>query len=77
VAPSVLRQGDPPPARARLLLATDAYVRFPTVTIHQGGPEIASLRVPWPAAPGRVFRVPSRILDSVDFTAGDITVGVR
>jgi thioredoxin reductase len=77
VAPSVVRQGGPAPARSRLLLATDRYVRLPQVSILQRGEEIATLRVPWPAAPGRVFRLPSRALDPVDFTAGDVTLRLR
>jgi thioredoxin reductase len=76
IAPGIVRQGDPAPARSRLLLGTDSYVRFPKVSISQRGLEIASERVPWPAAPGRVFRLPSRFLEQIDFTAGDVAVQV-
>ena len=75
VAPSVVRQGDPAPARSRLLLGPRAATSGSRqVSIVQRGAEIASARVPWPAAPGRVFRLPSRVLDRVDFTAGDVTL---
>ena len=77
VAPSLLRDGDPAPARHRLLLWTNELVRRPHVGITQDGREIAHRRLPWPASPGRVFRIPSDLLDNADFSAGDITIRVR
>ena len=77
VAPGLLRRGDPAPARGRLLLWTDELVRFPHVTVHQSGREIAHRTLPWPASPGRVFRVPSSILSAVDYSGGDVTIGLR
>ncbi|MBJ7339241.1 FAD-dependent oxidoreductase [Mycolicibacterium sp.] len=76
VSPSLLRVGDPAPPRKRLLLWTDELIRFPTVTASQGGEVIATTRTPWPASPGRVFRVPSSVLAAVDPDRGDVTIGV-
>ena len=77
VAPGLLRHGDPSPPRGRLLLWTDQLIRFPKVTVSQAGQVIASRRLPWPASPGRVFRVPSSILDSVDPGRGAVSIMVH
>ncbi len=58
VAPQVIRPGGPAPARGRLLTWTTGFRRFPQVTATQNGRLIGSTRLAWPAAPGRVFRVP-------------------
>ena len=76
VSPGVLRPSDPPPPRGRLLLWSDRYVPFPRVVVRQGGTVIGCRRLWWPAAPGRVFRVPSSILSGIDWTAGDVTIGL-
>ena len=62
ITPQILRSGDPAPARHRLLAWSDAYVPMPRVQAIQGGRVLASRHVPWPAAPGRVFRIPSSLL---------------
>lgn len=77
VAPRLLRPGDPPPARNRLLLRTDAYVPTPTVVLHQEGRVVSTRRLWWPAAPGRVFRVPAAVLKPVDPRGGPVTIGLR
>ncbi len=77
VAPSVIRPGDPAPPRNRLLLWTDTFVRTPHITLTQDGKTIAHRRVWWPAAPGRVFRVPADILKSIDPTGGLTTIGLE
>jgi thioredoxin reductase len=77
IAPGLLRRGDVAPARGRLLLWSERLVRFPELSVWQGGTEIARRRMPWPAAPGRVFRVPASVLAHVDFSAGDVTVRLR
>lgn len=77
VAPGLLRPGDPPPPRARLLLWTDELVRLPRVTAHQDGRVLAERRLPWPAAPGRVFRVPWSLLSGAHPAGGPVTLGVR
>lgn len=76
VTPAVLRADDPAPARHRLLCWTDTFVAFPRVTLSQDGHVVASRRLAWPAAPGRVFRVPSGLLGAVDWTGGPLTLDV-
>jgi hypothetical protein len=76
VAPGVLRPGDPAPPRHRLLSWTDELVRLPTVVASQRGKVIGSRRVPWPCSPGRVFRIPSGLLDPVDFDGGPVRLSV-
>ncbi|HYF72467.1 MAG TPA: FAD-dependent oxidoreductase [Nocardioides sp.] len=74
VSPGLVRPGDPAPPRHRLLLWTDEYVGAPRVVLEQGGRVVARKRVLWPAAPGRVFRVPSDVLDGIDPRGGSVTV---
>ena len=76
VSPQVLRAGDPSPARRRLLLWTDRFVAFPTVVLRQDGVVVARKRLWWPAAPGRVFRVPSSILRKVNL-GDDLSIGLE
>ena len=77
VSPGLVRAGDPAPARGRLVLWTDEHVGRPRVDVHQDGRLLASVRVPWPASPGRAFRVPARVLDGVDPARGDVTISLR
>lgn len=77
IAPNLVRAGDPAPARNRLLLWTDELIRRPEVVVRQAGVELARRRLPWPASPGRVCRVPSGILDRLDSTGGDVRLSVR
>ena len=69
IAPGILRPGDAPPARKRLLLWTDTRVRIPK---DHRAPRLATSSAErhcaWPASPGRVFRVPSSVLDKVNAT---------
>ena len=74
--PGLLRPGDPAPAR-RLLLCADELIRVPVVTVTQGGRFVGRRRLPWPASPGRVFRVPWSVLSPVDPHGGDVTIGLR
>lgn len=74
VSPGMLRPGDPAPPRKRLLLWTDEYVPVPRLVVEQDGRVVARKRILWPAAPGRVFRVPSDILDRVDPRGGAVTI---
>lgn len=76
VAPSFYRPTDPAPARHRLLMWTDTLIRVPKVIARQDGKVIGRKVLPWPASPGRVFRVPSSILRSVDPNGGPVTVTV-
>ena len=77
IAPSLLRPGDSAPARSRLLLWSDELIRLPHICITQDGREIARHRIPWPASPGRVFRLPFTLLDAVDRCGGDVTIALR
>lgn len=76
IAPSIVRPGDPAPARSRLLLWSDEFRRAPRLQVAQDGRQIARARLPWPMAPGRVFRVPSALLDGIDPHGGDVMVGL-
>jgi thioredoxin reductase len=76
ISPGILRPGDIAPARNRLLLWTDTLVRIPWIVVRQDGNVIARKTLPWPASPGRVFRVPSSVLDKADPGRGSITVSL-
>lgn len=77
ISPGRLERGDESPARGRYLLWTDELIRLPRVSVHQGGGVVASRVLPWPASPGRVFRVPAGLFADVDPGGGDVTVSVR
>jgi hypothetical protein len=72
IAPGLIRDATFGPPRGRLLAWTDELVRFPKVTVSQGGCVVAEKRLVWPASPGRVFRIPAHILDRVDHRGGDV-----
>ncbi|MEU7869985.1 FAD/NAD(P)-binding oxidoreductase [Dactylosporangium sp. NPDC049140] len=72
VAPQLIRPGGPPPARGRLLLWTAEHRRLPRVTAVQDGRRVGSVRPPWPAAPGRVFRVPYSLVRGADPGGGPV-----
>lgn len=76
VAPGILRPGDPAPARGRLLLWSSVHRSAPRIEVRQDGRVVDRRRVAWPATPGRVFRVPSAVLDRVDRTGGDVHLGL-
>ncbi|MEU3298063.1 FAD-dependent oxidoreductase [Streptomyces longwoodensis] len=76
VTPQILRPGDPAPARGRLLLWSDEFVRCPKVTIRQDGRVINRRILAWPMAPGRVFRIPSSVLQGVSHTGGPVHISV-
>lgn len=77
ISPGVIRPGDGPPPRHRLLTWTDTLVRVPRVVASQDGRVVGRRTLPWPASPGRVFRLPSSILDGVDPRGGEVTVSLR
>lgn len=76
ISPGLLRPGDGAPPRNRLLLWTDELVRIPKVVARQDGRVIGRRTLPWPASPGRVFRVPSSLLDRVNAAGGPVTVSL-
>jgi hypothetical protein len=62
ITPQILRPGDPAPARHRYLLWSDAFIRAPRIQAVHDGRVLTSRHLPWPAAPGRIFRIPSSLL---------------
>jgi thioredoxin reductase len=76
VSPGILRPESPAPARSRVLLWCEEYRRAPRIRITQDGRQLAGGRMPWPMSPGRVFRIPSSLLDGVDHHGGDVVVGL-
>jgi thioredoxin reductase len=74
ISPQLVEPGGVAPARRRLLSWTDEWVRRPLVEAVQGGRVVGRARPWWPAAPGRVFRIPSSILDAADPAGGEATV---
>ena len=77
ISPGILRPDDPGPPRGRYLLRTEQLVRLPRISITQHGKVLARRTIPWPASPGRVFRLPSRLFAGVDPTDGDVTVSMQ
>ena len=75
VSPSLIRVGDGAPARRRLLLWSDEYRSVARLVATQADVTVGRITLPWPAAPGRVLRVPWSLLANVDPDGGD--VGIR
>ena len=73
VTPQRVAVGVTPP-RGDLLLWCDRYQRFPVVRAVQDGQVLARRRILWPAAPGRVFRVPADLVASADAGAGPVVL---
>lgn len=76
VAPGIIRAGDPAPARNRLLLWTDDFVRRPEIIATQDGRIVGRTLVRWPASPGRIFRLPSKIVADADPHGGPVTLAL-
>jgi hypothetical protein len=76
ISPGIVRPGDCAPARRRLLSWSETLVPFPKVVVHQDGKLVGQKRVPWPASPGRVFRIPWSVLDSADPHGGAVTISL-
>jgi hypothetical protein len=73
VSPQRIAPGSTAP-RDNLLLWTDEYQRFPTVRAVQDGRVLAQKRLPWPAAPGRMFRAPAGLIAGADHSGGAVTI---
>lgn len=65
------------PSRDRYLGWVGGFARFPRVTVRQAGDVLATRRLPWPAVPGRIFRIPSSLLRDVTVSGGDVTIEVK
>jgi thioredoxin reductase len=76
IAPQILRPGDPAPARNRFLLWSDVFIRAPRIQVVHAGTVLASRRLAWPAAPGRVFRIPSDLLTNAGALPGEGTIHI-
>ncbi|MEU6717956.1 FAD-dependent oxidoreductase [Nonomuraea sp. NPDC046802] len=72
VAPQIVRPGGPPPSRGKLLLWSDDFRTLPRVAAVQDGRLLGRTRLPWPAAPGRVFRVPFSLVSCADPAGGPV-----
>jgi thioredoxin reductase len=76
VTPGRYRPDDPAPPRDRILAWATSYRPLPRVEARQGDRLVAAARLPWPASPGRVFRVPSSLLSNVRVGAGDVVIAL-
>ncbi|MEG0363536.1 NAD(P)/FAD-dependent oxidoreductase [Aurantimicrobium sp.] len=77
ISPALIRSDDQEAARGRLLSWSDKLIYFPRVAVRQKGKLVAQKRLWWPAAPGRVFRIPSSVLKNIDYSAGDIVISIN
>ncbi len=77
VSPTRFQPGGVGPARGVFLLWPDERHSRPTVVAEQDGREIGRLSTWWPAAPGRVYRLPYRILEGVKPAAGPVTLSIH
>jgi len=74
VAPSLLTAGSAAPSRRRLLLWADEHRAVPRLVARQDGREVGRRSLPWPVAPGRVFRAPWSLLAAADPGGGEVTI---
>jgi thioredoxin reductase len=73
VTPQRVAAGVAPP-RGDLLLWCDRYHRFPVVRAVQDGRVLARKRIRWPAAPGRIFRVPADLVAGASAQGGPVVI---
>lgn len=76
VTPGLYQAGLPAPSRGRLETWVSEHVRVPRVTVRQDGRVIARRTIPWPASPGRVFRLPWDLVTGADPAAGPIELSL-
>ena len=76
VTPQRVAPGVAPP-RGDLLLWCDRYQRLPVVRAVQDGRVLASRRILWPAAPGRVFRVPAALVSTAHPQGGPVVLDLQ
>jgi thioredoxin reductase len=63
--------------RDDMLLWTDRYTRLPVVRATQNGRLLARKRLAWPAAPGRIFRVPADLVATASPTGGPVVIDLE
>jgi hypothetical protein len=76
VTPQLVAPGATTP-RGDLLLWTDRHRSLPVVRATQAGRVLARRRLPWPAAPGRVFRIPSSLVATAVVGAGRVVIDLE
>ena len=76
ISPGILDPTTTPP-RKRLLSWPRLHITIPTVTITQNRQPVAQRRLPWPASPGRAFRIPASMLDHAHSDGGTITIDIH
>lgn len=76
IAPQRLSTRHRPP-RGYFSAWSSELIRTPTVVVRQGGEEIARRRLLWPAAPGRILRIPASVFDDVDFERGTVDLSIH
>lgn len=74
VAPQLVTPDGARAARGHLLFWVDEYRRAPRLEAVQDGRVLATVRTPWPAAPGRVYRAPWSLVAGARTEGGDVTV---
>jgi thioredoxin reductase len=76
VAPGLFHPGGPRPPRGRLLLWSVEPRPVARVVVRQDGRVLRRRTLPWPVSPGRVLRVPSRVLAPADPRGGPVTIAL-
>ena len=76
VTPQILRPSGGLPARSRLLLWCDEFINVPRVVARQDGNTLKTIRLPWPAAPGRIFRIPFSLVARADPNGGPVCISL-
>lgn len=76
ISPSRFSPGGPAPARGFVLLWPTSLHPRPTVVAQQDGREIGRLSTWWPAAPGRVYRVPHALLKNARPDGGPVSISL-
>jgi thioredoxin reductase len=76
LAPGVIRPYDPAPPRGRVLAWPTLYRPVPRVVVEQAGVVVARRRLPWPASPGRVLRLPWGLFSGIRPGGGEVTVSI-
>jgi hypothetical protein len=76
IAPQLIRPGGGDPARERFVCWVDEYIRLPRIEVRQNAQVIERRRLPWPAAPGRAFRLPASLFTDVTAEGGPVSVHI-
>jgi hypothetical protein len=77
ISPMVRRAGDRKPPRAQLPAWSDQFVPFPYVVVSQNGTVLTERRLPWPAKPSPVFRIPSDVLERARPDGSEVRISLR